>query len=163
MLFEVKFIVTIFINISFLCALNFSMRTLERCACALCLSVASSASFCARDAHKCLMPLCIGAFRIIIFLRNERLLISFLVHLICYIVLPHYCAVCLKEMYFNFTAYVYIVFHECILQQYKEQYIVFFTRFSLTLIHTSLFPNKYFLIILDFRKLLCTHDFSKKI
>ncbi len=53
------------------------------------------------------MPLCIGAFRII-FLRNERLLIDFIVHLICYMVLSHYCAVRLKEMYFNFTAYIFI-------------------------------------------------------
>ncbi len=78
----------------------------ERCACTLWLSVASSAPFCARDAHKCFMPLCIGAFCIIIFLRNE--LIAFLVCLICNMVLPHYCAVHLKEMYFNFTAYIFI-------------------------------------------------------
>ncbi len=67
---------------------------------ALCLSVAyhsahGSASFCARDAYKCLMPLCIGAFHII-FLRNKRLLKAFLVSLIGYMVLPHYFAVCLK-------------------------------------------------------------------
>ncbi len=37
--------------------------------------------------HKCLMQLCIGAFRII-FLFNERLLIAFLVRFICYMVLP---------------------------------------------------------------------------
>ncbi len=57
------------------------MRTLERCT--LGLSVASSAPFCARDAQNYLMPLYIGAFRII-FLRNERLLIAFLVRLICH-------------------------------------------------------------------------------
>ncbi len=34
---------------------------------------------------------CIGAFHII-FLRNERLLIAFLVRLICYMVLPRYSA-----------------------------------------------------------------------
>ncbi len=71
---------------------------------ARCDSVASSASFCARDAHKCFMPLCIGAFHIIC-LPNESLLIAFLVCLICHMVLPHYCAVRLKEMYLNFTAY----------------------------------------------------------
>ncbi len=63
--------------------------------------------FCARDVHKRLMPLCIGAFRII-FLRNEILLIAFLARLICYMVLPHYCAVHLKEMYFNITAYIFL-------------------------------------------------------
>ncbi len=72
------------------------MRTPECCDCALLPSVASSVSFCARDAHKCFMPLCIGALRIIIFLRNERLLIAYLVRFICYMVLPHYCAVHLK-------------------------------------------------------------------
>ncbi len=51
---------------SFLCALNFSKRTPECCVPRL--SVVSSLSFCARDAHKCFLPLCIGAFRIIIFL-----------------------------------------------------------------------------------------------
>ncbi len=136
------------------------MRTMERCACAQWLSVASSASFCARDAHKCFMSLCIGAFHIIIFLHNERLLIAFLIHLICHMVLPHYCAVRLKEMSFNCTVYLYIkillVFHECILQQY-----IIFTRFSPTLIHFSFFPNNFlFPLILDFIK-LCTHDFSR--
>ncbi len=53
------------------------------------------------------MLLCIGAFHII-FLRNERILIAFLVNLICYMVLPRYCAVRLKEMYFNFTAYIFL-------------------------------------------------------
>ncbi len=81
-------------------------------------------------------------------------------------VLPHYCAVRLKEMYLHFTAYIYfyinilLVFHECILQQYKKQYIIFFTRFSHTLIHFSLFPNTFFSLILDLIKLLCTPDFS---
>ncbi len=60
------------------------------------------------DAHKRCVPLCIGAFRIIICLHNERLLIAFLVRLICYMVLPHYYAVRLKEMYFNFAAYIFI-------------------------------------------------------
>ncbi len=62
-------------------------------------------------------------------LFHKRLLIAFLVHLICHMVLPHYCAVRLKEMYLNFIVYIYIyillVFHECILQQYKEQHIFF--------------------------------------
>ncbi len=46
--------------------------------------------------------------------------------------LPHYCAIHLKEMSFNFTVYIYLhiniylVFHECILKQYKEQYISFY-------------------------------------
>ncbi len=53
-----------------------------------------------------LLPLCIGAFSII-FLHNERLLIAFLVRLICFMALPLYCAVCLKNIYFNFTAYIY--------------------------------------------------------
>ncbi len=72
-----------------------------------CGQVASSTPFCAQNAHKCLMPLYIGAFRII-FLHIERLLIAFLVRLICHMVLPHYWAVCLKEMYFNFTAYIFL-------------------------------------------------------
>ncbi len=46
--------------------------------------------------------------RIIIFLRNERLFITFLVLPICHIVLPHYCAILLKEMSFNFTVYINI-------------------------------------------------------
>ncbi len=33
---------------------------------------------------------------VLYFLRNERLLIAFLVSLICYMVLPHYCVVHLK-------------------------------------------------------------------
>ncbi len=37
---------------------------------------------------------------------------------------------------------------------------IFFTRFSPTLIHFSLFPNIFFQLILDFIK-LCTHDFSR--
>ncbi len=141
------------------------MRATERCACTLWLSVASNVSFCTRDVHKCFMPLCIGAFHIIIFLCNERLLIAFLVHLICHMVLPHYCAVRLKEMYFNFTVYIFIYkyitcFPLLYFKQYKEQYIIF-TRFSPTLIHFSLFHNKWFFSqILDLIK-LCTHDFSR--
>ncbi len=140
------------------------MRTLERCASALWLSVASSASFCARDLHKCLMPLCIGAF-CIIFLRNVRLLIGFLVRLICYMVLPHYCAVRLKEMYFNFTAYIYFYIYylfsmNVFYNNTKSNISFFFTRFSRTLIHFSLFPNTFFSLILDLIKWLCTHDFS---
>ncbi len=129
------------------------------------LSVASSASFCTRDVHKCLMPLCIGAFPII-FLRNERLLIAFLVRLICYMVLPHYCAVHLKEMYFNFTAYIFLYkYITCFPWMYfttiqRAIYLLFFTRFSPTLIHFSLFPNIFIALILDFIK-LCTHDFYR--
>ncbi len=51
---------------------------------------------------------CIGAFRIIIFLSNERLLIAFLVRPICHMVLPHYCAARLKEMDLHFTVYIYL-------------------------------------------------------
>ncbi len=46
--------------------------------------------------HISALCVCIGALHIIIFLRNERLLIAFLVRLICHMVLPHYCAVRLK-------------------------------------------------------------------
>ncbi len=48
-----------------------------------------------------------GAFRIIILLHNERLLIAFLVRLIYHMFLPHYCAIHLKEMSFNFTVYIF--------------------------------------------------------
>ncbi len=48
-----------------------------------------------------------GAFRIIILLQNERLLIAFLVRLIYHTFLLHYCAIHLKEMYFKFTVYIY--------------------------------------------------------
>ncbi len=41
--------------------------------------------------------------------------------------------------------------------------LFFFTRFSPTLIHFSLFPNNFFSLILDFIQLLCTHDFSRVI
>ncbi len=37
---------------------------------------------------------------------------------------------------------------------------IFFTIFSPTLIHFSLFPNKKKSLILDFIKLVCTDDFS---
>ncbi len=71
-----------------------------------------------------------GAFRIIILLHNDKLLIAFLVRLIYHMFLTPYCAIHLKEMSFNFTVYIfiykYIVFHECILQQYKEQCISFY-------------------------------------
>ncbi len=52
-----------------------------------------------------------------------------LVRLICHTGLPHYCAVHLKEMSFHFTVFIYkyiTFFHECILQQYKEQCISFY-------------------------------------
>ncbi len=128
-------------------------------------SVLLQAHYSAHGMHKCVVPLCIGAFRIIIFLRNGRLLIAFLVHLICHMMLPHYCAVRLKEMYLNFTVYIFIYkyitcFPLLYFKQYKEQYIIF-TRFSPTLIHFSLFHNKcFFSLILDLIK-LCTHDFSR--
>ncbi len=84
------------------------VRFNHSCACALWLRVASSVSFCARDAHKFFMPLCIGAFGIILPMIIKILLIAFLVCLICYMVLLHYCAVCLKEMYLHFTAYIFL-------------------------------------------------------
>ncbi len=43
----------------------------------------------------------------------------------------------------------------------QEQYIFFFTRFSPTLIHFSLFCNNVFALILDFVNLLHTLDFSR--
>ncbi len=92
----------------------------------------------------CLIALCIGVFRII-FMRNERLLIAFFVRLICYMVLPHYCAVRLKCILIVLHIYFYInillVFYEYILQQYKEQYIIFY-QINPMLIHFSLFPPK---------------------
>ncbi len=104
------------------------------------------------SAHKCLVLLCI------LFLCNERFLIAFLVRLICYMLLPHYCAVCLKEMYFHFYIYLYInillVFHECILQQYKEQY-TFLPDLVLHLFTFLCSPIKKNPLILDFIKLLC--------
>ncbi len=109
------------------------------------------------------MLLCIGAFRII-FLRNERLLIAFLVRLICYMVLPHYCAVRLKGMYFNFTAYIFLYKY---ITSFPRMYFttlqraIYFTRFSPTLIHFSLFRNNVFSQILDFVNLLRTLDFSR--
>ncbi len=111
------------------------------------------------------MPFCIVAFRII-FLHNERLLIAFLVRLTCYMLLPHYCAEMYKEMYLNFTAYIFL--YKCITRfpwmyftTIQRAIYIFFTRFSPTLIHFSLFPNNLVSLILDFIKLLCTHDFSR--
>ncbi len=66
-------------------------------------------------------------------------------------------------MYMYMYIYIYIYIY-CILQQYKEQHIIF-TRFSPTLINFSFFPNKsfFFSLILGFVKLLSmsTHDFSR--
>ncbi len=82
-------------------------------------------------------------------------------------VLPHFCAVRLKYIYFNFTAYIFLYkYITCFPLMYftttqRTIYIIFFTRFSLTLIHFSLLPNHFFRIILDFIKWLCTHDFSR--
>ncbi len=143
------------INISFLCALNFSVQT----------RFASSASFCARDVHKCLMPLCIGAFRII-FLHYERLLIAFLVRLICYMVQPHYCGVRLKEMYFNFSAYIFLYkYITCFpwmyfttIQRAKYHFLPDLVLHLLTFLCSPIIS---FSQILDLIKLLCTHDFSR--
>ncbi len=137
----------------------------ERCACTLWLSVASSAPFCARDAHKFFMPLCIGDFCIIIFLRNERLLIAFLVHLICNMVLPHYCAVHLKEMYFNFTAYIFIYkYITCFPWMYfttiQRAIYHFLPNLVLQLFTFLCSPIIFFPLILDFIKWLCALDFS---
>ncbi len=163
-------------------SLNFSKRTPERCACALWLSVASSTPFCAQDAHKhcgpaccdlvllqarhsahgmCIILLCVGAFRII-FLHNERLLIAFLVCLIWHMVLPHYCAVRLKEMYLNYTAYIFLCkYIACFPWMYfttiQRAIYNFCTRFSPTLIHISLFPNNYFFTNFRFYKIV--HSF----
>ncbi len=58
----------------------------------------------------------------------------------------------------------YCIFEQCKIMNSlscSSQYIIF-TRFSPTLIHFSLFPkNIFFSLILDFIKLLCTHDFSR--
>ncbi len=87
------------------------------------------------------MPLCIGAFRIIIFLSNEP----------CSMfkrnVFKFYSITCFPLMYFTTIQ--------------GAIYIYFFTRFSPTLIHFSLFPNIFFSLILDFIKLLCPRDFSR--
>ncbi len=129
------------------------------------LSVSSSASFCARDAHNCLMPLCIGDFRII-FLRSERLLIAFLVRLIWHMVLPHYCAVHLKEMYVNFTAYIFIYkYITCFQWMYFTtiQRAIYHFLPDLVL-HLFTFLCSPIIILsqmLDFIILLCTHDFSR--
>ncbi len=40
-------------------------------------------------------------------------------------------------------------------------HFTFYFRFSPTLIHFSLLPNNFFLLILDIIKLLCTHAFSR--
>ncbi len=68
------------------------------------------------------------------------------------------CHPLIQHIYFYIN--ILLVLHESILQQYKEQYIFFLTRFSPTLIHFSLFPNKTKSLILDFIK-LCTHNLSR--
>ncbi len=88
--------------------------------CVLWLSVASSPPFCARDAHKRFVPLCNGAFHIL--LHNESLIIALLVlsydrrvqeRLLITVMKAaccclHYCAKHLKDMSFNFIVYIYI-------------------------------------------------------
>ncbi len=93
-----------------------------------------------------------------------KLINAFLVCLICYMVLPHYCAVHLKEMYFNFTAYIFLYkyityFPWMYFTTIQRAIYNYFTRCSPTRIHFSLFPNN-FSLILDFIKLLYTHNLS---
>ncbi len=111
------------------------------------------------------MPLCIGAFRII-FLCNERLLIAFLVRLICYMVLPYYCGVRLKEMYFNFSAYIFLYkYITCFPWMYfttiQRAIYHFLPDIVLHLLTFLCSPIISFSLIIDFIKLLCTHDFSR--
>ncbi len=134
---------------------------------ALRLRAASSASFCAQNPHKrfvparwdpvllqaqysahgmCISALCrsvFGAFRITILLQNERLFIAFIVGLIYHMFLPHYCAIHLKEMYFNFTyifTYKYITCFSwmcfktiqramCIILHYHFRFVLHFYLF----------------------------------
>ncbi len=70
--------------------------------------VVSSRSFCARDAHKRFVPLCIEAFRFIIFLHNDRLLIAFLFRLLYQMLLPHYCAIHKTKYFIVGPIYLYI-------------------------------------------------------
>ncbi len=74
-------------------------------------------------------------------------------------VLPHYCAVCLKEMYFNWTAYIFLYKY---ITCFPWMYFITIQRADLPdlVLHFSLFPNN-FSLIWDFIKLLCTHDFSR--
>ncbi len=111
------------------------------------------------------MSLCIGAFRII-FLRNERLLIAFLVRLIWHMVLSRYCAVRLKEMYLNFIAYIFLYkYITCFPLMYSstiQRAIYNVLPYLVLHLFTFLcFPIHFFPHILDFIKLLCTHDFSR--
>ncbi len=88
--------------------------------CALWLRVASSTSFCARDVHKRFVPLCIGAipFRIIILLRNERLLIVFLV-------LPYlsYVAAFITVLYIEYTKKCLLIYSIYLYKLGLGQYI----------------------------------------
>ncbi len=68
---------------------------------ARCDSVLLQAYYSAHGMLISALCVCIGDFRIIIFLHSERLLIAFLVRLICHMVPPHYCAVHLKYIYLN--------------------------------------------------------------
>ncbi len=54
-----------------------------------------------------------------------------------------------------------LVFHECILQQYKEQNIYIFFLPDLVLHVFTFLCSPIIILILDFIKLLCTHDFSR--
>jgi len=87
---------TIRINISSLCALNFSMRS-AAAATTRCLS----ASFCTRDAHKRFVPLCLGTVHVIILLHNERLLIAFF----CSVLSIICCCIILIFLYFNYKTF----------------------------------------------------------
>ncbi len=105
------------------------------------------------------MPLCIGVFRIIFF-ANERLLIAFLVRLICYMVLPHFCAVLLKDMYFNFTAY-YLFSLMYFTTTQRAIYNFFLPDLVLHLLTFLCSPIKKKSKSFELIKLLCTHDFSR--
>ncbi len=56
---------------------------------------------------------------------------------------------------------ILLVFHECILQQYKEQYIIFFPDLVLHVFTFLCSPINLFSQIFDLIKLLCTHDLSR--
>ncbi len=75
---------------------------------ARCDSVFHEAYYSAHGMLISALCVCIGDFRIIIFLRNERLLIAFLVRLICHMVLPHYCAVFKIHLFKLNSIYIYI-------------------------------------------------------
>ncbi len=121
--------------------------------------MASSTSFSARDAHKRCVPHCIGAFNIIMQWRNDRLLIALLVLSyqlyvaaslnICAIHLKHF----LKHGYFivamaiskifDLFDFCYLVFHECIFQQYKDKCVL-----CTNIVYNSIFVIDYDKIII---------------